>query len=161
MTARMGCNLRLVKAARQPADHRPQHVRLGQPGMRRAAPSSWLKFARGLASKIDGRNRLATVPHLAADYLPRLAIERLLLRRELLRRRAATRRALRAGQFLVALLGVEMAMPVETMNTDPRAFGAKVLQIVAVGGVAGRDEALALGERFGLIDELPLLQGAN
>src|SRR5271155_262348 len=107
MTARMGCNLRLVKAARQPADHRPQHVRLGQPGMRRAAPSSWLKFARGLASKIEGRNRLATV--------------RLLLRRELLRRRAATRRALRAGQFLVALLGVEMAMPVETMSTDPRA----------------------------------------
>jgi len=32
-----------------------------------------------------------------------------------------------------------MAMAVEGVNADPRALVAEVLEIVAVGGIAGRD----------------------
>ena len=77
--------------------------------------------------------------HLTADHLPRFAIDGLLLRCELLRRRPAARRALPTGQFLIAGLSVEMAMAVEGVNADPRALVAEVLEIVAVGGIAGRD----------------------
>ena len=77
--------------------------------------------------QINRSNLLAAVTHLAADHLPRLAIDSLLLRSELLRRRTAARRALPAGQFLVAHLGIEMAMAVEGMDADPFTLVAKVL----------------------------------
>jgi hypothetical protein len=114
-----------------------------------------------LTTEVHRRNLLAAVAHLAADYFSRLAIDGLLFRRELLRRCTATRRTLPAGQFLVARLRIEMPMPVEGVNADPRALVAEVLEIVAVGGIARRNEALTLSQCLSLIDELPLLRGTD
>src|SRR5262249_45146667 len=89
------------------------------------------------------------------------AIERLLFRRELFGGRTAARRALPTRQFLVASLRVEMAMAVKGVNARPVALVAEVLEIVAIGCVARRDQTLALGERLGLIQELSLLLGTD
>jgi hypothetical protein len=53
-----------------------------------------------------------------------------------------------------------MPMPVEGVYADPPALVAEVLQVIAVGCIAWRDQALALGQHLGLVDELPLLRGA-
>src|SRR2546422_2254647 len=114
-----------------------------------------------LPTEIHRGNRLATVTHLMADGDARLAIDDFLLTRELLRGRSSARRAFPAGQLFVARLRIEMAMPVESVNANSLALVAKVLQIVAVGGIAGCDEALALGQFLRLIDKLSLLEGAD
>jgi len=54
-----------------------------------------------------------------------------------------------------------MPVAVEGVDADPPALVAEVLQVVAVGGVARCDQGFALGERLGLIEELPLLRGAD
>ena len=52
-------------------------------------------------------------------------------------------------------------MPVEGVNADSRAFVAKVLQVLAVGGVARGDKTLALGEHLCFVEKLPLLFGRD
>ena len=95
--------------------------------------------------------------HLTADREPSFAIERLLFRRELLGGGTAARGALPTRQFVVARLRVKMAMAVEGVNACSVALVAEMLEIVAIGCVARRDETLALGECLGLIEELSLL----
>src|SRR5206468_297672 len=114
-----------------------------------------------LSSEIHGRHLLATVTHLVADHLARFAIALLLLLGELLRRRAAPRGAFPAGELVVSLLRVAMTMAVDAVNADPLALVAEMLEIGVVGLVAGCHQALALGERLRLIEELPLFGGAD
>ena len=115
----------------------------------------------GLSAQINGRDLAATVTHLAADGFARFAIGGLLFRRELLRPRPAARRAVLAGQFLVASLRVEMPVAVEAVNADALALVTEVLEIVAICGIARRDQTLPLAKRLRLIDQLPLFERAD
>ena len=114
-----------------------------------------------LLRAINRDDLLATVPHLAADRLPRLAIALLLFLGELLRGRPAARGALPTGELVVAPLRVAMAMAVDAVNADPLALGTEVVEIRAVGGIPRRHQALTLGQRLGLVEEQALLRGPD
>lgn len=114
-----------------------------------------------LPSEIDRRNLFATMAHLVADRLARLAIDRLLFGRELLRLRPALSRTLPAGELLVARLCVMVPVSVERVDAGSRALVSEVSEILSVCDVAGRNQALPLGYRLGLLEELPLLGGPD
>ena len=98
------------------------------------------------------------MPHLVADLQAHFSIALALLRRELLSGRSAARWARPAGELLVARLGVEVAVPVAPVDADAVALVAEMLEIRRVRRVARRDQALAVGERLCLVDELALLE---
>ena len=97
--------------------------------------------------------------HLVTDEVTSFAIALLLFLRELLGGRPTARRTFPTGELLVSPLRVAMAMAVHAVNPGPLAFVAEVLEVGVVGGIARRDEALALGERLGFIKKLPLPHG--
>mgnify|MGYP003693677131 CR=1 FL=1 len=79
-----------------------------------------------------------------------------------LRCRPAARRAIPTGQFLIARLRVEMPMPVEAVNADPLALVTKMLEVVdGRSRSAAAIRLLPLASDLGLVDELPLLRGAD
>jgi hypothetical protein len=55
-------------------------------------------------------------------------------------------------KLVIASLCVTMAMTMDAMNGDALAFVAKVLEKRDVGRASRRDQALALGQRFRLVE---------
>src|SRR5437667_8998881 len=97
-----------------------------------------------LLAAVNPDDLRATVAHIVADHLACLAIALPLLLEELIGRRPAASGALPTGELVVAPLRVAMAIAVHTVDADPLALGAEVLQIVAICRVTWRDQALAL-----------------